>query len=80
MEFLCREISKIKEARGVFCWKEMKLFSKTMLGEGESSEIKVIDYSESYTEHFGKGKKENLSVDRVVENLRDIKYLHALIT
>lgn len=51
-----------------------------MLGEGESSEIKVIDYSESYIEHFGKGKKENLSVNRVVENLREIKYLHALIT
>lgn len=34
MEYLCREISKGKEARSC-CWKEVKFFSKTMLGKGE---------------------------------------------
>lgn len=58
MDYLCWEISKIKEARSVFCWKEIKLFSKTMLGKGELSATKFIDsYSRNYSQCFGQRKE-----------------------
>lgn len=42
MEYLCREVSKRKEARSC-CWKEVKFFSKTMLGKGEPSASRFMD-------------------------------------
>lgn len=84
MEYLCREISKIKEARRVFfccCWKEIKLFSKTMLGKGESSAARFINYVfRKVYSVLWKEKEKRFPANRVLENLREIKYLHASIT
>lgn len=83
MEYLSRAKSKIKEARGIFClfvWKEIKLFSKTMLGKGELSEPRLLTINSGNCSRCFGDRKEKDSANRVLENWREIKYLHALIT
>ena len=58
-----------------------KSFPKTVLGKGAPLANKFIDYllRKLYL-MLWKEKGKRLSANRVLENLREIKYLHALIT
>lgn len=82
MEYPCREISKTKEAKGIFLLEGDGIIFKDSMGKGELWATKFIDYlfRKSYQMPWKEKGKSKDSANTGLENLREMKYLHALIT
>ena len=82
MEHLCRGKKKgdKRSQRCVLLEGDEIIFPKAMLGKGEPSETKFDYLFRKLYSMLWKEKGKRLSANRVLENLREIKYLHALIT